>query len=725
MSPRKLFAAASLVAAFALGGCGGPKLGQVQVPTAWDAPTTFTYEDRDALAFAEGDIYLGPVESLDQLASSAADPRWPGGEIPYVVDGPVRDLPFRFDIARAAEEFQDRTPVRFVPREGQDDYIRVKLSEAGSYSAIGRMGRGEQPVAIRTDLVGGTHAMASLLHEFGHVAGLHHPHVRPDRAIFIEIDWDCIEEKHHHRFAVRQDAVAVGRYDLESVMHNPSELGARKSDCLALTRRGGTRIERQDILSPSDVNALWKLYGDFGVEPEAGDEFGAAIAAGDFDADGFADLAVGAPEKRQGQVRSGVVLVFKGTDTGLVPWQALTSDEAWAPAEGDRFGAFLLAADIDGGGVADLLIGSPGRNGGQGAILSFLGRRGRGLRQHQAGTIARAQNFHEDSRDLGWTAAVGDLDGDGAQDLVVGAPGAARKLEGVDQTIRPGAVVAVRGKLGDEIRGRRRWAGFEVGRPLWEEDLPFGTFGTPMEEGDEAGRSVAIADMDGDGRAEIFVGVPGDRAPDGRRGAVLVFRGTRRSPEVWFRIEDPSPGAPGRFGETLATGDLDGDGAPDLLVGAPTARAGRVDVFSLEPDEAVWRRSLEHPQSSGLPATAGFGRGLTVADVDADGDDDLLVSAPGAGTAGEVVLFRQIEAELAPGKVVVAHDADRSRRFGRSVAVGDFEGAGEPHVAVGDPEAAPTGDARAGAVFLVTDPTAQSPRSDRLVHQTSSWAPAP
>src|SRR5262249_32606078 len=77
-------------------------------------------------------------------------------------------------------------------------------------------------------------------------------------------------------------------------------------------------------------------------ETEPGDEFGAALAVGDFDDDGFDDIAVGAPGENDGEGR---VYVYRGSLSGLKPTQTLSA--VGGPSAGDHFGS-ALAAGFDG-----------------------------------------------------------------------------------------------------------------------------------------------------------------------------------------------------------------------------------------------------------------------------------------------------------------------------------------------------------------------------------------
>ncbi len=98
---------------------------------------------------------------------------------------------------------------------------------------------------------------------------------------------------------------------------------------------------------------------------EADDRFGSALTAGDFDGDGYEDLAVGVPWEAVGAVEdAGAVNVFYGTPTGLLTTgnQFLhqdTSGVAGGPETGDRFGWSLAAGDFGDDGFTDLAVGAP------------------------------------------------------------------------------------------------------------------------------------------------------------------------------------------------------------------------------------------------------------------------------------------------------------------------------------------------------------------------------
>jgi hypothetical protein len=154
---------------------------------------------------------------------------------------------------------------------------------------------------------------------------------------------------------------------------NPSDVGADfNHDGLADLAVG---VPGESVGSARQVGAVNVLYGtggglrgtgaqvffQVGGMVEDGDQFGAALAAGDFNRDGFADLAVGAPfEDVGGAANGGAVSVLYGSAAGLTTSGGRLFTQVGGMVEaGDQFGAQLAAADFNHNGFADLAAAAP------------------------------------------------------------------------------------------------------------------------------------------------------------------------------------------------------------------------------------------------------------------------------------------------------------------------------------------------------------------------------
>ena len=206
----------------------------------------------------------------------------------------------------------------------------------------------------------------------------------------------------------------------------------------------------------------------------------------------------------------------------------------------------------------------------------------------------------------GWTTAGGgDLDGDGFSDILVGAPGLGGGGSGAASVI------------------------------LSSDPVPSGSLATAdvvlrgVDDGDEAGRSVAIlADVDGDGTPEVGVGAPG---ANGERGAAYACSGTRLTSGALDSCETRVVGEEAGLGAALASSDLNGDAAPDLLASADTGNGALLVWFGPvggELDTSTADARLEG--EAGLDGYGGLAGTALAASADADGDGvgDVLVAAP-------------------------------------------------------------------------------------------------
>lgn len=325
-----------------------------------------------------------------------------------------------------------------------------------------------------------------------------------------------------------------------------------------------------------------------------GEAFGFGSAVGDFDGDGFDDLAVGAPgEEVFGRPDAGAVFVFSGSAAGLQTAsgvQLLTQGTLGLDRaeRGDFFGDQLAAGDTDGDGRDDLVISSAGEDVGAyvnaGVAVIVLGgpdglsaSGARLVGQDTEGVPGDAETDDQFANAL----AVGDLDGDGFAEVVVGA------LEGrLDRGTgaESGALWVLPGSAsGPQPASAQRW----------NQDSP--GVADRSERGDRfAGFGLAVGDVDGDGFADLAVGCDGE---DDGRGAAYLFYGSAAGlvgADAQRFLESGLPLATPRlagefFGASVSLRDYDGDGSDDLSIGAyadrvTTVRAGSVFVLRSDGD---------------------------------------------------------------------------------------------------------------------------------------------
>ena len=428
----------------------------------------------------------------------------------------------------------------------------------------------------------------------------------------------------------------------------------------------------------------------------------------DFNDDGFADLAVGAPGEDIGAVTdAGALNVLYGSASGLEPSTDVffqgSGGVGGSLDAGDRFGSAVAKGDFNGDGIFDLAVGAPGETVGAavaaGAVNLLMGSSG-GL----TGGPLYLQGNAEAGDQFGAALAAGDFDDDGIFDLAVGAPG-----EDIGATGNAGAVTVLFGSPAGLIA--------TGGQTLFQG----GGAGGTAETGDAFGSALASGILGGDGIADLVVGAPGeDIGATLNAGAVNLLAGSPGGLTLGAVATQGNPETFDLFGLAVATGDFDDTAGDDVAAGAPgetvngRQAAGAVSVFNGPPSGLANERLL-FQGTSGIPGTPesfdDFGAAVAPTDSNGIGQWDLAVGAPGEdiGTdvdAGSVNLLAGSTAGPSGGSLVTQGNPEDGDQFGAAIAGGfflhDFDNNGFFDLAVGAPGETVGAAAFAGAVSVFT-----------------------
>jgi hypothetical protein len=375
---------------------------------------------------------------------------------------------------------------------------------------------------------------------------------------------------------------------------------------LSTTNRG-----RVYIYSGATSQRLFQLVSP---HPEEEGFFGNAISGiPDVNGDGIPDIVVGAPHDSPGTspAQNGRAYIYSGANG-----QLLHKLLPVAPVEYGLFGYTVAGIqDVNGDGFGDVVIGAPyerSRTGSHqgGRVHIYSGATGRHIRSLHSGGEQHDGHFGEA------VAVIGDLDGDGFQDILIGSP--------KERPDRAGRVYIYSGRTGRIIR--------KLLPPVAVEDMRFG----------EA--VAAVPDTNGDGIPDIIVGAP--RIFE-RTGRAYLFSGANG--QLLRVFQSPANQIGGRFGASVAgVPDVTGDGRGDIIIGAyhenpgfSPDKVGRAYIYDgatgrlfskLLPPRALEEEHFGH-SVAGMPDTNGNGRGEVL--VGAPGDD-----SPHYGRAGTAFHFR-------------------------------------------------------------------------------------
>ncbi len=377
----------------------------------------------------------------------------------------------------------------------------------------------------------------------------------------------------------------------------------------------------------------------------SGERFGLVVSkVGDIDADGIPDVLAGAPNNDLGGSDAGAVFVLSGADGSKL----MTISGA---AAGDSLGFSAAGAgDVDGDGTPDIIGGArfndtAGPNFGQAIVVSGA----TGLTLYTFDGLSSNGRFGEAVN------AAGDVNGDGFADVIVGArldafsgsaTGRARVYSGFDGSL----LYDIAGDNGADFFGRSVGAAgdvnadgfddFMVGAPGDDNNgsssgsvtIYSGLDGSPLyalngdTPGDSLGGKVSgLGDVNGDGFDDFIAGMSSSDFGGGDRGAARVYSGADGS--TLFTVAGTVAGS--EFGSAVSdAGDVNGDGTLDFIVGARLdtvmgLSAGSATVFSGLDGSIIHR--FESTASGDQFGDTAIGMG----DANGDGFDDLLVGAFG------------------------------------------------------------------------------------------------
>ena len=404
----------------------------------------------------------------------------------------------------------------------------------------------------------------------------------------------------------------------------------------------------------------------------ANDNFGSDVAcAGDINNDGYSDVIIGGFLSSYPTLNEGAAWVYLGSATGLNP---VAIHRLERNQGGAFFGSSVAGAgDINGDGFSDVIIGSSkfvytSGASDQGSAFVYYGSAiGLGIGVNPPfGT-----QLFGTGNNVGyygwWVTCAGDLNGDGFSDVAVSA-----YQDEIGAQTDEGLVHVYHGSAGGIIT---------VAAAVLQSNQNIGWMG----------RCVTTAgDVNGDGYADLLVGIPRFSNPETQEGVAQIFLGspTGISTVPSFTFDLSNAGA--NLGESVCgAGDVNGDGYSDIIVGAR--------IYGLGGAAAIFHGG---PYSTNLtPTTTRFGGavgallGSSVAnagDVNGDGYADALVGAPGAsnGQAGEGLVYLHYGSttglSVAPSLALEANVA--GAQFGTSVSsAGDVNGDGYADVLVGAP----------------------------------------
>ncbi|TGL36769.1 VCBS repeat-containing protein [Leptospira koniambonensis] len=391
----------------------------------------------------------------------------------------------------------------------------------------------------------------------------------------------------------------------------------------------------------------------------------------DLNGDGYADVVATAPGDASGM---GVAYIFYGGSAGIAATSTTMADHS-ITGQG-RMGYTTAMGDVNGDGYGDLAIGASDYSGLQGITYIFHGSTS-GIITSTAAGANRILNY-TGSNEFGYAIALGDVNGDGYDDLANGAyrVGGFAGLAFIYYSTGSGGISSS--------------AGTTISGP----------------GGSNFACGIGLGDINGDGFSDLVVG--GNAYAGGSTGGVWIFHSTGSAGVTVTSYTSANTTIVGEsasnFGIRIFTGDVNGDGYADLAVGGPqySSFVGRSYVFNSTGTTSGITVSAATSATSIVSSAvfSGLGSSVILGDVNGDGFDDFVTSAPVYNSAqGRVFVNLSNGNDVSSGSVNIIVGEAASQTFGNSLMISDINGDGLGDLVAGA-TTYPDGVALFGRVYI-------------------------
>ncbi len=471
--------------------------------------------------------------------------------------------------------------------------------------------------------------------------------------------------------------------------------------------------------------------------------FGNAMVVGDFNADGKPDLAVASREEDspRGILNVGAVSLFFGGTT-FQTLKSLSTDSAghalnnanatiFGTTENEYVGDVLAVGDFDGDKKDDLIIAAQ-KNGNYttNKIYIFYGGSDfkTNMTTNNAQAILKPSSMHVSG------IATGDLNGDGVDDIAIADDYNNKVYVVYGSTTRKTGTIDLT-TTSDSIISRKSIDAATIA-------------------------SVAIGDLNGDGKKDLAIGVPKENFSSGltETGKIFLRKGTGSALPKTIDLDSEmgttiSGGHKrehlgnslydGKYMNSMIFSDVNGDGIPDLIMGSSIA-----DQENMSSSSGTGKVQVYFGRTN-LPATIDLfdqfslkmtvydidktylGASVKAADLNGDGINDIIMSAPNAGisahTSGWVYVVygkknvsqTTIELNKSADLIIKAPDpvnALAGASWGQTLAIGDFDSDGKPDLVGGAPAGSYAGGVAKGYVLMISNPIGKTTSSTAPVY---------